>query len=302
VVDRRRAQAGLRVVGLVLVVAWLFSGRLQAILPFWLPFAILAATESEFVLRGWWEARRPTRDARQDARERRLPGEADADLGWVEAVDEDGLPVLVPAPPRVRRRSWSLPALAGLSVAVGLFALALRVDRRDTWDSLTRAKQAQTESRLSSAAESIARRRVTIRCDNSYSFTGVGSDAAGVAFPRQALAYLEPTVCRSLYDLSFAGKLGTRDGAAWALTVLAHEATHLRGIQDEARTECFALQEGAALGERLGLAPAVARALMREQLGRDLSDTSVARLDYRLPAGCRNGGALDLRQDDASFP
>ena len=301
-VDRRGAQAALRVAGLVLVIAWLFSGRLQAALPFWLPFAILAATESEFVLRGWWEAHGPTRDSRQDARERRLPGEADADLGWIELENEEGEPILVPAPPRVRRRSWSLPALAGLAVAVALFALALRIDRRDSWASLPDAKRAQTESRLSSAVESIARRRVTIRCDSNYSFTGVGSDAAGVAFPRQALAYLEPTVCRSLYDISFEGKLGARDAAAWALTVLAHEATHLRGIRDEARTECFALQEGAALGERLGLAPTVARALMREQLARDLSDTSVARLDYRLPAGCRNGGALDLRQDDGSFP
>ncbi len=41
---------------------------------------------------------------------------------------------------------------------------------------------------------------------------------------------------------------------------------------------------------------------MEAQLARDLSDESVARLDYRLPPGCRNGGSLDLRPDDQRFP
>ncbi len=84
--------------------------------------------------------------------------------------------------------------------------------------------------------------------------------------------------------------------------MLAHEATHLRGVRNEAETECFALQEGVALGERLGLDADTARALMRAQRDRDLSDASIARLDYRLPPECRNGGALDLRPDDPAFP
>ena len=141
-----------------------------------------------------------------------------------------------------------------------------------------------------------------VRCDDAYAFTGVGSDAAGVAFIPRALAYLEPTVCRSLYRIAFEGELGPRDGAAFAITVLAHEATHLRGIRNEAETECYALQEGVALGRRLGLDEATARALMERSWHRDLSDASVARLDYRLPAECKNGGSLDLRPDDPQFP
>ena len=58
-------------------------------------------------------------------------------------------------------------------------------------------------------------------------------------------------------------EVGTRDDAAFAITVLAHEATHLRGVRDEAETECYALQEGAPSAERLGLDAAAARALMR---------------------------------------
>ena len=105
-----------------------------------------------------------------------------------------------------------------------------------------------------------------------------------------------------LYRVAFEHEVGSRDEAAFAITVLAHEATHLRGIRNEAETECAALQEGVRLGERLGLDSAAARALMRFQRDRDLSDASIARLDYRLPAECRNGGALDLRPDDPSFP
>ena len=51
------------------------------------------------------------------------------------------------------------------------------------------------------------------------------------------------------------------------LTVLAHEATHLRGIRNEAETECYALQEGVALGRALGLDQDTARALMRGPAG-----------------------------------
>ncbi len=84
--------------------------------------------------------------------------------------------------------------------------------------------------------------------------------------------------------------------------MLAHEATHLRGVRNEAETECFALQEGVALGRRLGLDEETARTLMEAQRARVLSDASVARLDYRLPEECRNGSELDLRPDDPRFP
>ena len=58
------------------------------------------------------------------------------------------------------------------------------------------------------------------------------------------------------------------------------------GLRNEAETECQALQVGVALGERLGLDRSTARALMHFQRDRDLSDASIARLDYRLPADC----------------
>ena len=277
---------------------WLFSGRLQAVIPFWLPFAILAAMELELVVRGVRERRLGTATK---AASRRLPDADDADLGWVEAVDEYGEPVLVPAAPRTRR-STRLPLALVLVVGLGLFAYAYRVDRDAGWPSVPATERARAERRFTAEAARIAGREVTVRCDDGYAFTGVGSDAAGVAFIPRSLAYLDPGICRSLYRVTFEDRLGGRDDAAFAITVLAHEATHLRGVRDEAETECFALQEGVTLGQRLGLDIDTARDLMRSQLDRDLSDASVQRVDYRLPPGCRDGGALDLRPADPRFP
>jgi hypothetical protein len=291
-------QNAVRAGALAFVVLWLLSPRLQGQIPFWLPFVILAAMEAEFVLGGIRERRRGVPPA---PAARRLPGADDADLGWVETVDEEGEPILVPAPPRHRRRS-RVPLVLVLVVGVGLFAYAYRVDRNAGWGSVSAAERVRAERRFTAEAGRIAGKPVRIVCDRDYVFTGAGSDAAGIAFVPRALAYLEPDVCRSLYRIAFEDRLGPRDDAAFAITVLAHEATHLRGVRNEAATECYALQEGVLLGERLGLDRGTARDLMRAQLDRDLSDASIERLDYRLPPGCRDGGSLDLRPDDPAFP
>ncbi len=296
--SRDRAQTVSRIVALVFVLGWLFSARLQSAIPFWLPFAILLATEAEFVVRGVRERRA---GASTQPASRRLPGADDADLGWVESVDDEGEPILVPAAPRARRRSRGPLALVVVA-GITLFGLAYRVDHDAGWSAVGRAERDRAEQRFSREAARIAERNVRVFCDDAYAFTGAGSDAAGVAFTQRAIAYLEPTVCRALYRIAFENELGPRDEASFAITVLAHEAVHLRGVRDEAETECFALQEGVELARRLGLAATTAGELMQAQQARDLSDVTVARLDYRLPAGCRDGGPLDLRPDDPTFP
>jgi len=297
---RDRVQTASRIGALVFVVLWLLSARLQSAIPFWLPFATLAAMEIEFVVRGVRE-RRVGVEGEPPSTARRLPGADDADLGWVETVDEEGEPILVPAAPRPPRRV-RVPALLMLGVAVALFVYAYLVDREAGWSSVSSTEQARAEKRFTIEAARIAGKNVRVYCDDAYSFTGVGSDAAGVAFISRGISYLEPTICRSLHRIAFDSELGPRDEAAFAITVLAHEATHLRGIRNEAETECYALQEGLALGRRLGLDAETARTLMVVQRARDLSDASVARLDYRLPSECRNGGSLDLRPSDPQFP
>ena len=126
---------------------------------------------------------------------RRLPGADDADLGWVETVDEDGAPVLVPAAPR------ELAALAPPARPRsdhGASSLRVRLPRRSQRRMAVGAGGGARAGRapVSDGGLRIAHRPVTVRCDDAYAFTGVGSDAAGVAFIPRALAYLEPSVCR----------------------------------------------------------------------------------------------------------
>ncbi len=145
---RQRAQVAVRGGGLVLVLAWLLSTRLQAAIPFWLPFLILAATELEFVVRGIRESRSVRTEPRLAVLERRLPGQHDADLGWVETTGEDGEPILVPAPPAPRRRSHGLAFAVGTAIAIVLFVAAFRVDTRETWSSLAPETRAKSERRF----------------------------------------------------------------------------------------------------------------------------------------------------------
>ena len=291
---RRHVQLAVRVAALVFVLAWLFVDRLQEWVPFWLPFVVLLATEIEFVLRGRGEPRRP-------GRRRTPPGPEDADLGFGELVeDEEGVhwipPPRRPAPPRSR---WLVRAAAAMAIVV-LFALAARTDRAATWQGLSRDARAAAVARFTSEASTIARRPVTLRCDEQYDFTGAGSDTLGIAFPRAGIAYLDPSICRALRDLLTSRHGGER--AAEALVVLAHEAIHLGGERREGVTECLALQAAVPLGVRFGLSESASRSLAHAQYEARLAERSAIRAAYALPLSCREGGALDRAPNDGRFP
>jgi len=303
-IDRRRIQIALRAGALAFVVMWLFSRRLQELVPYLLPFALLVVAEAEFLVRSR-QGRRATESASEAPLDgRRLPGSEDADLGWGRLVEtHDGDVIYVPPPPRPpSRRGPRLLAIAGVGVAVALFVLAARVDRTRTWEVLPAETRARAAALFTHEAERIAGRPVTVRCDEDYTYTGIGSDALGVAFQRRALAFLEPDVCRALTSLAFDGDRRERQETAEAVLVLAHEAVHLSGERDEGLTECKALQEGVRLGVRLGLGQSRARRMMASLYARNLAERSITRLSYRLPEGCRNGGTLDLHPQDDRFP
>lgn len=288
----------MRACALGFVVAWLFSPSLQARIPWWLAFVVLAATEVEFVVRAHLGA-----GAVADVAERRAPGAEDADLGWgtLEA-DEEGVRWVAP-PPRPPRSPWSrVAAGATLCLAVTLLFLAARADEGKGWDDLSDDARARTERIVTAEAARIAGRAVVVECDRAYAFTGAASDALGVAFPRRALAFLHPAICRALHDLAVAGDTSERERTAEAIVVLAHEAVHLAGVRDEGVTECRALQEGVELGRRLGLPADRARRLMRSRYAAALAERSVVRVEYALPRGCENGGAYDVHPDRDGFP
>ena len=147
----------------------------------------------------------------------------------------------------------------------------------------------------------IAGHEVTIRCDESGDFVGAIQHAEGVAEVGGRLAYLTPERCHDLYRLAFEDRV-TFSQTARSLAVLAHEAWHLRGVRDEGTTECYALQSGVALGQRLGLSERTARRMMRQQLAENAALQTGSTAQYRVPAECRDGGRLALRPRDSSFP
>jgi hypothetical protein len=141
---------------------------------------------------------------------------------------------------------------------------------------------------------------VRIRCDDRGEHVGAVQRTEGIAIVGGTLSYLTPQRCHDLYRLAFRGE---DDGSqtARALSVLAHEAWHLRGVRDEGTTECYALQSAVGLGERLGLGRGRARQLMRQQLAENALRARGSS-QYLVPPECRDGGRLDLHPSDPRFP
>lgn len=188
----------------------------------------------------------------------------------------------------------------GLGVTAALGALIWLVDDHTGWSSLPGDTRAAAAARFSREASRIAGKPVVIRCDTARDYVGAVQHADGVAVVGGDLAILTPEICDDIYRLAFRHETtGSRTGRA--LAVLAHEAWHLRGVDDESVAECYGLQSGVVLGERLGLGEGTARQLMRQQLIENAlrgPDT----LQYRISSECRNGGRLDLDPASSRFP
>jgi hypothetical protein len=190
--------------------------------------------------------------------------------------------------------------LAGLGVIGALGLILWIVESHTGWDALDADTRAEAAARFSEEASRIAAKPVTVRCDESGDYVGVVQHADGVAAVGGDLAYLTPERCLALYRLAFKGEV-TSSQTARALAVLAHEAWHLRGVRDEGTTECYALQAGVEIGQRLGLSEDTARQMMRQQLTENAL-RSQGSLEYLVPPDCRDGGRLDLNPDIARFP
>lgn len=85
---------------------------------------------------------------------------------------------------------------------------------------------------------------------------------------------------------------------ASAVRVLAHEAWHLRGVTDEAATECYALQTTDFAAERLGATAEEARAIAL---------WNARHIYHNLPSHyrtgeCRPGGSYDLQRGTTAWP
>ena len=189
---------------------------------------------------------------------------------WLRRVDSLG-----------RRRAF--PACSTAVLALLAVVLATPGVRREL-----------AERRLESAAGVLAGRSVDVECqtlggafvDGGAELGYVRFDSAGRPEPATLLKY-EP--CRDLMAWLRSDKSSPSPQQVVAVHVLAHEAMHMRGLSDEARTECAAVQRDAQVARLLGASADEALALARAYWV-----SSYDRLpDAYRSAECRRGGALD---------
>lgn len=329
--DRLPSAPTLVRVGLVVfVLAWLFGPyALRSAVPIWLPFLVALGLEVNFFVGALQPApaRRPDRGPQDADRERYgygeeteelllvrdgdkelwIPysGETDEELDAViaearELPEKEAPPAVAADPARPRPRPPLRRFLAGLMLIGSLAAIFWFVEARTGWNGLDSSTRAEAAARFSEEASRVADKPVTIRCDEAGDYVGAVQHADGVALVGGDLAYLTPERCLDLYRLAFKGEVrSNRTGRA--LAVLAHEAWHLRGVSDEGTTECYALQSGVEIGQRLGLSTESARRMMRQQLAENAL-RGRASPAYRIPPDCRDGGRLDLKPDIMAFP
>ena len=93
-----------------------------------------------------------------------------------------------------------------------------------------------------------------------------------------------------------------RASLAWAVDTVAHEAFHLRGIHDEAPTECYAMQTLPRTPQAGSAAtPEQARNLALPLSGSTSPELKPAQYTVRRPAAPTTE-ALDLRPADPVWP
>ncbi len=172
----------------------------------------------------------------------------------------------------------------------------------------------QNERRLALVATELAEREVGVDCPGFFTrLIEVTPNAGWVDFDEHGLpadsTHLSAGTCRSLERIWRADEppsfsclrslceRETLEHVAGVLT-LAHESWHLRGVTNEAQTQCYAIQTAELVAFRLGVLPPDARAVA----------DYIAAHDARLPAGeyhsaeCRPGGAYDLHPETEAWP
>jgi hypothetical protein len=200
---------------------------------------------------------------------------------------------------------WVKLTLSALLATAVIWWLADRADRRGN------------ERRLGAIASQIAGREVRVRCpgplgrllgwdivEGSVRFGPDGEPSDETKIRKQSCAELDALAeGRRAQELACVGRTAIACGrhgreTAIAVDVLAHESWHMHGVVDEAETECRSLQTMAWTAQQLGATAEQGRALARAEHDGVYQEMPEP---YRSGA-CVDGGALDMRPDDARFP
>jgi hypothetical protein len=172
-------------------------------------------------------------------------------------------------------------------------------------------ERVREQDQLAAIASDLAGRKVGVRCPSfAAGLVDVHGEAGRVQFDENGRPAnhtdLSPQTCKALRHLDTVdftcldrGGCGFEEFAAgWAAHTLAHESFHLRGLQDEAVAECYALQNTAFVAERLGVPTRQAGELQHWVYERGYSNEPT---EYQSPQ-CYDGGPLDLRPQLSRFP
>jgi len=192
--------------------------------------------------------------------------------------------------------------------ALVLLALVLALGG---WQVLRRE---QNERRLALVATEVAQRRVDVDCPGFLGrLVEITPNAGWVDFDENGRpadnTHLSAATCASLERVWRAEEphtffclrtvcLEETYELVAGIVTLAHESWHLRGITNEAQTQCYAIQTSELVGLRLGVAPMDARAIADFVAARDASSNDS---EYHSPE-CRSGGAYDLHPDTIVWP
>lgn len=171
------------------------------------------------------------------------------------------------------------------------------------------------EPRFTSIAATLSRPGVQVRCwapvdwrrltEEMLAWTNGRTDLSsggGYTSDDDRRVNLTTNVCGRLAALSYRKVWPTtlegRYPLATAVTILAHEIQHLRGVDGEAEAECFGQQTSRRVARLLGV-----RADRASVLAAISWRVSYPRLpeSYRSPE-CVNGGRLDMRPIDTRWP
>lgn len=175
-------------------------------------------------------------------------------------------------------------------------------------------RREENENRLALVASAVAMRDVDVSCPGFWTrLVEITPNAGWVDFDEHGRpddeTSLSASTCSSLERVwrgkqgSFACLLGggcdrKTLSAVGGIVTLAHESWHLRGVVNEARTQCYAVQTTYAVARRLGVASRDARIVAAR----------VALDDSRQPQGlyhspeCRPGGKYDLNPGTPDWP
>jgi hypothetical protein len=192
-------------------------------------------------------------------------------------------------------------------------ALALAV----TWWSTDWRDRRGNERRLGEIASQIAGRAVEVHCpgpisrligwdivEGSVRFNADGTPHDETKIRETSCAELDALAeGRRTKELECVARTNLACGphgreTVMAVDVITHESWHLRGVIDEAETECRSLQTMAWTAQQLGATAEQGRAMALAQY-----EGMYREMPSQYHSGdCAEGGALDMRPDDKHFP